>query len=380
MFYELFGNIELKQYRHDYLDFFEEILNTIETNELFDKEIRTCIEEIGYGVSSIGFWEDDEIDEDEWETYYLPRILQYKKVFEIITDYMIKNNPSVDFKTVFFGGNDDYIWGFLTILNDGCVKYIDYNESNENIVCPICGERVFTINEINNFQEGKKCESCGNELKAEEILEAVRPILVEYTVNTSEADQEQNTIEADLEHTPSIIKLEPGDFYQDDEETKIERAFSLYLSCVENIEYLMDRQKEYGRPIVSSDSYVKGSVSEAEVCFDKAYNFFLKAKAAFAASEKKGYDWDFEPKVLNKVWKNLYNTLLEKHHYFFDNEIGVRFPVGATIAYLIYAAPKASIKIVFDHDKWENRGNYTSLSRVCIEMTDYGESVDIYEI
>ena len=70
--------------------------------------------------------------------------------------------------------------------------------------------------------------------------------------------------------------------------------------------------------------------------------------------------------------------MLHNSKYYFEGEAGVRYPVGAAVAYLVYVDPKASIMIEFNREKWEYRGEYSSSSRVVMELSDYGEKVDIY--
>ena len=168
-------------------------------------------------------------------------------------------------------------------------------------------------------------------------------------------------------------------FQNDDDTVKLSKAISLFKRCVEAVEKEMDKSGDYNDPTVSTDSELKGKLVTANVSPESATDFFDEAVKWMKENDMK-YDFQTDPDNIRKWYESSYSTLLDQEQYYFDGENGIRYPVGIAVAFMIYAAPDASVEIEFARDKWEWRGDYSGPHRVCLEISNYGTDFKVSNI
>ena len=164
-------------------------------------------------------------------------------------------------------------------------------------------------------------------------------------------------------------------FVSENHEAKLERAMKLFTSCVKEIEQQMDKTNDYVHPFVS-DSWIKGPAFDALVAPESALDFFETA-VKWMRENDMNYD-DFEPDHMGSEYSKRFNELLRFEKLWLDGGLGVRFPVGLAIAFIVYVNPTSKIEIEFVRDKWEWRGDYRNSKCVCFEISDYGFDTSIH--
>ena len=165
-------------------------------------------------------------------------------------------------------------------------------------------------------------------------------------------------------------------FINEDRKAKCDRAMKLFKACVNKVEKYMDKTNDYNSP--SATGSIRGRCVDSSASSNCAADFFDEAVKWLEECDSKGYDFDIDPCNLRKWYEGSFGGLIMKNSLSFDGEVGVRYPVGIAVAYLIYVDPKATIGIEFVRDKWELRGDYSSSKRVCLEIGDYGYDIDVH--
>ena len=167
-------------------------------------------------------------------------------------------------------------------------------------------------------------------------------------------------------------------FKTEDRKTKCDRAMKVFKSCVSKVEQYMDKTNDYNSPSASSDSVIRGKFVYSAASSNCASDFFDEAVEWLKEGNNKGYDFAIEPQNLRQWYEQSFNKCIQRNSYWFEGEVGVRYPVGLAVAYMIYVDPKADITIEFVRDKWELRGDYSSSKRVCLELGDYGNDIKVH--
>lgn len=165
-------------------------------------------------------------------------------------------------------------------------------------------------------------------------------------------------------------------FASENHEAKLERAMKLFTSCVKEIEQKMDKTNDYVFPFVS-DTFIKGPAFDALVEPEFAFDFFDSA-FKWMKENSMNYDADIDPRDIKKEYQNSFNDILRFEKLLLDGGLGVRYPVGLAVAFIIYVNPTSKIEIEFVRDKREWRGDYRKSKCVCLEISDYGFDTTVH--
>ena len=122
---------------------------------------------------------------------------------------------------------------------------------------------------------------------------------------------------------------------------------------------------------------IKGPALDALVAPESALDFFEEVNKWMKENDM-NYDAEIDPNQIKKEFQNRFNELLRFEKLWLDGGLGVRFPVGLAIAFIVYANPTSKIEIEFVRDKWEWRGDYRNSKCVCFEISDYGFDTSIH--
>jgi len=80
---------------------------------------------------------------------------------------------------------------------------------------------------------------------------------------------------------------------------------------------------------------IKGPALDALVAPESALDFFEEVNKWMKENDM-NYDADIDPNQIKKEFQNRFNELLRFEKLWLDGGLGVRFPVGLAIAFIIY--------------------------------------------
>lgn len=162
-------------------------------------------------------------------------------------------------------------------------------------------------------------------------------------------------------------------FIHENDLERLNRAVEMFVFCVRAVEEKIDECGDYNEPTVSMDSYFENKDVVDEAIYKKAFQFF-EAITEWMQNNDMNYDFDLSPDdVAGYAANTLADVVSLGGWYDMDGCIGIRVPIGVTVAFLHYVNPEASLEMDFAHDKWEYRGDYSAAKRVCLRLKRYGE-------